>query len=83
MIKRSWLFAGVLLVLAALLTFYKIPVASSQGLVIVAEEIDGELPHSAPTSALWDEATAVNVPLSAQNVARPRLYPLDHGARPP
>lgn len=57
---------------AALLTFWKIPLASSQGVTIVATEISGNLPVADLDSPL-QQTTAVEVPLSAQTVARPFL----------
>jgi hypothetical protein len=67
-----FIFVGLLLV-AVLMTFYKIPLASSQGLQIVSNWVDGELPVEDPASPLWQNTTAVEVPLSAQNVAKPFL----------
>ena len=71
--KRSHLFFLLVVGLAALLTFYKIPLASSQGLSLNATWIEGELPLSDPASELWGQATALEVPLSAQNVTKPML----------
>jgi hypothetical protein len=71
MITKPRLLLISLLALAGLLTLFKIPLASSQGLTIVAAPVSGALPLDDLDSALWREATAVNVPLSAQIVARP------------
>lgn len=68
-----WLGGLLLLSLAATLTFFRIPLASSQGLTLVSAPVTGALPVSDPGSALWLEATAIEVPLSAQNVTRPML----------
>ena len=73
MVTRSRLFFCLLLVLAAALTFFKIPVASSQGLTVVAARIRDDLPVNDPASELWQQAIAVVVPLSAQNTTRPFL----------
>jgi DMSO reductase family type II enzyme heme b subunit len=73
MLTRSRLLYGLLLVLAAALTLLKIPVASSQGLTVVAARVRGDLPVNDPASELWQQAMTVNVPLSAQNVTRPML----------
>ena len=73
MFKRSRLLLGLVLIIAALLTFYKIPIASSQGLTLVSAAVEGDLPLTDPDSALWNQATAVDVPLSAQNVTKPFL----------
>ena len=59
--------------IAALLTFFNVPLASSQGVTIVAAEVKGDLPVNDPANAAWQKASAVEVPLSAQNVAKPIL----------
>ncbi|GJM41497.1 MAG: hypothetical protein DHS20C20_17790 [Ardenticatenaceae bacterium] len=74
MITRSRLGLVALLALAGALTFFKIPLASSQGVTIAAANVDGALPLDDVGAALWDEATAVSIPLSAQIVARP-IFP--------
>lgn len=73
MIKRSRLLLGLVLIVAALLTFFKIPIASSQGITLVSAPVEGDLPLTDPDSELWNQATAVDVPLSAQNVSKPFL----------
>lgn len=62
-----------LILLAIALTFFKIPVASSQSVTLIATRIDGDLPLADPDSALWQKSTAIDVPLSAQTVTTPRL----------
>ncbi|MCA9996063.1 MAG: hypothetical protein KDE56_09975 [Anaerolineales bacterium] len=74
MITRSRLLLISLLALAGVLTFLKIPVASSQGVTIAAMRVDGALPLDDVGAALWEEATTVSIPLSAQIVARP-MFP--------
>ena len=74
MITRSQLLLITLLVAAGVLTFLKIPLASSQGVTIAAANVEGALPLDDVRSALWDEATAVSVPLSAQIVTKP-MFP--------
>jgi hypothetical protein len=74
MITRSRLLLITLLAVAGVSTFFKIPLASSQGVTIVAAEVDGALPLDDLQAGRWDEATAVSVPLSAQIVARP-MFP--------
>ncbi|HSM58114.1 MAG TPA: ethylbenzene dehydrogenase-related protein [Candidatus Sulfomarinibacteraceae bacterium] len=71
---RSRLLLIALLALAIGLTVLKIPLASSQGVTIAAAKVDGALPVDDVQAALWQEATAVSVPLSAQVVARP-MFP--------
>lgn len=74
MMTRSRLFLIALLVVAGVMTFLKIPLASSQGVTVVAAQMDGALPLDDVGAAVWDEATAVSIPLSAQIVARP-MFP--------
>jgi len=69
--KRHLLSLAVLLALASALTFLKVPLAGSQGLTLVAAQVSGDLPLTDPDSPLWQEATAIEVLLSAQNIARP------------
>jgi hypothetical protein len=73
MITRSRLLFVLVFGLAMALTFLKVPLASSQGITLVATEVTGDLPVADPESKLWGEAPAIFVPLSAQNVARPML----------
>ncbi len=73
MTKRPILLLGLVLALAAALTFLKVPLASSQGVTLSATIVSEALPVSDPDSALWQQASAVVVPLSAQNVTRPML----------
>jgi len=63
----------VILVLAAtlVLTFFRVPLASSQGLTLVAPYVEQDLPIGDPDSPLWQQSTALAIPLSAQNVTRP------------
>ena len=72
MITRSRLLLGFFFLLAIALTFFKVPLASSQGVTIIAAEVTDSLPLADPESAQWEEATALEIPLSAQNVALPR-----------
>jgi DMSO reductase family type II enzyme heme b subunit len=71
--KRSLLSLSLILAAAAGLTFFKVPLAGSQGLTLVAAQVSGDLPLADPDSGVWQQATAIEVPLSAQNVARPML----------
>jgi hypothetical protein len=70
--KRSLLSLGLILA-AIVLTFFKVPLASSQGVTLVAAQVSGELPMTNPDSDLWQKSTALEVPLSAQNVTRPMI----------
>jgi hypothetical protein len=73
MFKRSRLLLGIALLLSVVLTWLRIPIASSQGLALVAAATEGDLAKLALDSDIWQQATAVEVPLSAQNVSRPIL----------
>ena len=73
MMKRRHFLFLIIFLSAVALTFFKIPLASSQGLSLVAGWMDGELPVEDPASAEWQKATAVEVPLSAQNISKPYL----------
>ncbi len=73
MITRSRLLVGLLLALSVLFTLYKVPIASSQGLTIVAAAVEGDLPATDVDSPMWQEAAAIEVPMSAQVVAKPIL----------
>ena len=71
--KRRFLSLGLILVAALLLTFLKVPLASSQGVTLEAAQVSGDLPLEDPASDIWQSATAIEVPLSAQNVTKPML----------
>lgn len=73
MIKRKHLLFIGIVGCALILTFYKIPLATSQGTSLNAAWVDGDLPIEDPTAELWQQAPAIEVPLSAQNVAKPFL----------
>lgn len=67
--NRLIILTAVALAIAAVI--FKTPLASSQGLTITVAAVSGELPAMDPFSELWQQATAVEVPMSAQIVARP------------
>lgn len=71
--RRSFLILSLMLAAAMILTFFKVPLASSQGLTLTAAQVSDQLPTTDLEAALWQQATAVEVPLSAQNVTRPML----------
>jgi hypothetical protein len=70
-ITHPRLLAAFILLLAVALTWLRIPVASSQGLTLVAARVAEELPLTNPDADLWQQAPAIEVPLSAQNITRP------------
>lgn len=71
--KRNLLILSLSLALAVVLTGLRVPLASSQGVTLIAAQISGDLPLNDPNSPLWQRTTAVEVPLSAQTVAKPIL----------
>jgi hypothetical protein len=71
--KHKWLSFILLPALAAALTLFKVPLASSQGTTLIAAQVSGDLPLEDLDSPLWQQATAIDVPLSAQNVSKPML----------
>lgn len=73
MVTRSRLLLGVALLFAAMLAWYRIPLASAQGLVLVAAATESDLSALTAGADVWQEATMVEVPLSAQNISRPML----------
>ena len=73
MITRSRLATLAAIALVVILTLARVPLASSQGLTLVAAYIPGSLTASAVDSPIWTEAAAVPVPLSAQQVTLPQL----------
>lgn len=74
MMTRSRLLLFTLLAVAGVLTFFKIPLASSQGVTIAAAKVEGALPVDDVTAVEWQDATAVSIPLSAQIVTKP-MFP--------
>jgi len=79
MTKRHLLSFALILAVAVALTFFKVPLASSQGLTLVAAQVSGDLPVTNPDAALWQKATAV---LTAR-LGRPAPPPFPSGSRPP
>ncbi len=73
MTRRTLFSLLLLLVVSGLLTLFRIPVASSQGATLVAAYVEGDLPVEDPEAAAWDQATPLEIPLSAQTVAKPTL----------
>lgn len=71
--KRSLLTLSLIVAVAIALTLFKVPLASSQGVTVIAAQVSGDLPVTDPNSELWQKGTAVEVPLSAQNVTKPML----------
>lgn len=73
MITRTQRLFVLVLGLAVMLTFLKVPLASSQGVTLIAYQVSEDLPVNDPDSPLWRRVSAIQSPLSAQAVARPML----------
>jgi hypothetical protein len=71
--KREFFVFSTIVILAIIMTVFKIPVASSQGLTLAARYVEEPLPVNDPDSELWRKTQAVEIPLSAQQIARPML----------
>ncbi len=69
--KRKALSFGLVLIAALFLTLLKVPLASSQGVTLIAAQVTGDLPVKDPNAELWQKATPLQVPLSAQTVTKP------------
>lgn len=67
-----WLGAGVV-GLAAFLSFAGVPITSAQGGTLFATRVDGALPVDAPFDPAWAFAPPLDVVLSGQTTATPRL----------
>ncbi len=71
--RRNLIHLLLLFIVAAGLTFSEVPLASSQGITVIARRVSDELPLDDPASPLWQQTTAIVVPLSAQTVSKPML----------
>lgn len=71
---RNWTRAllPIALLLALAATALRVPTASSQGVTIVARQVEADLPVDDPDSPVWEQAVPVEVPLAAQTAAVPR-----------
>ncbi len=70
MIKRMWPGGLFFFVVLAALTWYQVPLVSSQGIIIRSHYQAGEVP-SFPTDADWETVSPLPVPLSGQIITRP------------
>lgn len=59
--------------LAIALVVAGMPVTSAQGPTLFVQRVDGMLPVDAPWSPIWDQAIPVDVPMSGQAAALPRM----------
>ncbi|MFQ5854264.1 MAG: ethylbenzene dehydrogenase-related protein [Anaerolineae bacterium] len=77
-----YLFLGVLLILAFAASMLNAPLMAAPQADIVSTFVSKALPVGDPLSPLWEQATPVDVPLSAQNIAKPlHLSPSVKSAR--
>jgi len=60
------------LLIATFILFTAVTV-HSQGLIVMAKKVSGEVP-SEPSDAMWRDATALSIPLAPQVMAKPRIY---------
>lgn len=58
---------------AFLLSFLLIGSAFSQGLVVMAKKVSGDLPLD-PSNSLWNAPSPLEIPLAPQVMAKPRTY---------
>ncbi len=68
--RPLFLFFLIILVVAGVLGGLGIPLVSSEGMIIRAHYVEGELP-SAPEDAAWSKIPAMTLPLSGQIITRP------------
>jgi hypothetical protein len=73
--SARWTVLGIILpalVLAAVLTFNDMRLASSQTVTLVAKRSEAAVPLDDPFAEVWGRANPVEVPLSAQNLVPPQ-----------
>ncbi|MGP0594989.1 ethylbenzene dehydrogenase-related protein [Nitrospira sp. T9] len=68
--KRFILFVVFAVVVLFGLTWYQVPLVSSQGMVVLAHYSKGEVP-SHPSDSAWETVAPLPVPLSGQIITRP------------
>ncbi len=69
-IQSSWVWGMMCLTLLFGLTWYEIPLVSSQGIVVRAHFQEGEVP-SYPSDPAWETVSPLPLPLSGQIITRP------------
>ena len=69
-IRSSWLWGTMCLALLFGLTWYEVPLVSSQGMVVRAHFQEGEVP-SHPSDPAWETVSPLPLPLSGQIITRP------------
>jgi len=68
--RSSWLWGTMCLALLFGLTWYEVPLVSSQGMVVRAHFQEGEVP-SHPSDPAWETVSPLPLPLSGQIITRP------------
>lgn len=68
--KTLWLWGTMSLTLLLGLTWYQVPLVSSQGMVVRAHFQEGALP-SHPSDSAWETVSPLPLPLSGQIITRP------------
>ena len=68
--RRVYLLLASLAVVAAITTVFKVTLTAA-ATDVVSTYVEGDLPVDDVDSPLWEQATPVEVPLSAQNIAQP------------
>ncbi|MBI4671067.1 MAG: hypothetical protein HY741_05305 [Chloroflexi bacterium] len=71
--RKNLIVIGLILGVTLALRIFNIPIASSQGPTLVATHVSDALPATDPAAALWQKATPLEAPLSAQQVTAPAL----------
>lgn len=69
-IRSSWLWGTMCLALLFGLTWYEVPLVSSQGMVVRSHFQEGEVP-SHPSDPAWEKVSPLPLPLSGQIITRP------------
>lgn len=72
--KHRWFVIILTFAIAGAVTLLKVPLASSQGTTLIAAQVEGDLPLEDLDSPLWQATTAMDVPLSAQTIAKPIAF---------
>ncbi|MDP2950487.1 MAG: ethylbenzene dehydrogenase-related protein [Chloroflexota bacterium] len=69
--KATLLLFGLVLLAAGLLTVFDLRLASSQAITLTANQVIEPVPLDDPFAAVWNQASPVEIPLSAQEVTQP------------
>lgn len=75
MFKKGF-FIALIAGLAGIL--WNLPVANSQGLMVISKSVKGNIPAD-PKSPAWNKVDSITIPLSSQIIANPRAFALPKG----